>query len=427
MKKYLLAIVSSSLLFGLEFAPLGFTPAGMGGAGVANAKGSLALYYNPALLARHNYTAEFSLGFGLGIREYNLIDGIKNLAIKYQFTETLKNIANNAPNSGSNEANGDNIKIKKAINELKKLSEGNGLSIMPEAEFFTQIGNFGIGVFGIGDLTAQAIIDKEHLDIIIEGDDGNYYDYNPNTDIYGTTYELDYEKNSIEYAINNGLTYLNINGIALAEVPIGYAHTFNFLNSQLSIGVGIKYMRGTTYKTKIKIDSNEDELKNYLNSNPKISSAIGVDLGVLLTISKINIGLVGKYLNSPEFQYYDGNKYKIKPMLRGGIGIDLTNWLNIAVDIDLTKNDTSIKNYKSQYIGGGIDFHRSWLSIRAGLMQNILQKEEGTIITAGLGFGLKWFQLDLSLEASTKQGKFKNVGISRYTKLNLALISRWGG
>jgi len=428
MKKYLLTIVSSSLLFGLEFTPLGFTPAGMGGAGVASAKGSLALYYNPALLAKHNYTVEFSLGSGLGIREYNLINRINKLANEYKLTTTLENIKNNAPNSKSNEANGDNIKLKKALNELYALSQGNGLSIIPTAEFSAQIGKFGIGVFGVGDLTTQAVIDREHLYTILKDPQGGgYYYYNPDTDVYGATDKLTYEKHSLQYALENKLTYLNVNGIVLAEVPIGYAYTFDLINSQLSIGVGIKYMQGATYKTKLEIDSNEDELQNSLNDNSKISSAIGVDLGVLLTSDKMSLGLVGKYLNSPKFQYYDGSEYKINPMIRAGISIDLTNWINIAMDIDLTKNDTSIKDYKSQYIGGGINFHQSWFSIRAGLMQNMLQEEEGIIITTGLGFGLKWLQLDLSAQASTKQGTFKNANIPRYTKFNLALISRWGG
>jgi len=268
MKKCLLAIVSSSLLFGLEFVPLGFTPAGIGGAGVASAKGSLALYYNPALLAKHNYTAEFSLGIGVGVREYNLINRINKLANEYELTNTLENIADNAPRSGSNKESGDNTKLKNALNELYALSQGNGLSIIPTAEFSAQIGKFGIGVFEVADLTTQAVIDREHLYTILKDPQGSgYYYYNPDTDVYGATDKLAYEKHSLQYALENSLTYLNINGIALTEIPIGYAHTFDLINSQLSIGIGIKYIQGATYKTKLEIDSNEDELQNSLNDN----------------------------------------------------------------------------------------------------------------------------------------------------------------
>jgi hypothetical protein len=114
-------------------------------------------------------------------------------------------------------------------------------------------------------------------------------------------------------------------------------------------------------------------------------------------------------------------------MVRGGINLELTDWLQFAMDIDLTKNNTGIKDYKSQYIGGGFNIHQSWFSIRAGAMRNMVQDEEGTIITAGLGLGLKWFQLDVAAEASTKTGTYDGNDVPRYVKVNVALLSRWGG
>jgi hypothetical protein len=114
-------------------------------------------------------------------------------------------------------------------------------------------------------------------------------------------------------------------------------------------------------------------------------------------------------------------------MVRTGIALDLTDYMTFAMDIDLTENDTSISDYKSQYIGGGFNIHQSWFSIRMGAMRNMVQDEEGVILTAGLGIGLKWLQLDISGEASTKSGTYDGNDIPRYFKLNAALISRWGG
>jgi hypothetical protein len=147
----------------------------------------------------------------------------------------------------------------------------------------------------------------------------------------------------------------------------------------------------------------------------------------LSSADKLRIGLVGKYLNSPKFDFYDGSKYRIKPMVRTGIAIEATDYLTLAMDIDLTENSSSIKDYKSQYIGGGINFHQSWWSLRAGAMRNMVQDEEGLILTAGIGLGLKWFSFDLSAEASTKSGTYDGEEIPRYFKINAALISRWGG
>lgn len=427
MKKLLISLIASSILFGFEFQPMGFTSVGMGGAGVANAKGSVGLYYNPALLAKHRYSAEISLGVGIGAREYNLINRIDRLANEDKLTETIDHIANNAPVSGSNTASGDNKRMEDVLKQLYALSQGNGFSLQPTAELAAQFGNFGIGVFGGGDFTAQAVIDRQHLYLIVKDPKGSgYYYYDPKTDVYGASSKEMYEKYSLEYALDNNLTYLDVKGIGIAEVPIGYAKSFNIKNSTLSLGIALKYMQGITYKNKISIDTNSDELEDSLKDNKKTSS-FGVDLGLLLSADKINIGLVAKNINSPKFKFYDGSEYKLSPMVRGGINLELTNWLEFAMDIDLTKNDTLIKDFKSQYIGGGINIHESWFSIRAGAMRNMVQDEEGTIITAGLGLGLKWFQLDLAAEASTKTGTYNGQDIPRYFKLNLALLSRWGG
>ena len=426
MKKILSIIAICSLALSFEFQPLGFTPSGMGGAGVANAKGSLGLYYNPALLAKHRYSAEFSLGIGAGIREYNLINRIDRLANEDDLSNTIDTIANNAPASGTN---GEAAKkMQDALEQLYALSQGNGLSIQPTVEFAAQMGRVGIGVFGIGDLTAQAVIDRQHLYVIVKDTKGSgYYYYDPQLDVYGASNKELYEKYSLEYALDNNLTYIDIKGIAIGEVPIGYATSIPIKNATLSIGIAVKYMQGITYKNKISIDSDNDELEKSLNDNKKTSSDFGVDLGLLLSADKIDIGIVGKYLNAPKFKFYDGSEYRIKPMVRGGVNLDLTNWLNFAMDIDLTKNSTGIKDFKSQYIGGGFNIHQSWFSIRAGAMRNILQDEEGTIITAGFGLGLKWFQLDVAAQASTKTGTYDGNDIPRFFKVNVALLSRWGG
>ena len=428
MKKSILSILAASVLFGFEFQPLGFTSIGMGGAGVASAKGSMAIYYNPALLAKHRYTTEFSLGAGAGIREYNLINRIDKLANTDDLSNTIDEIAKHAPVSGSNKAGGYDKKMQDALEQLYALSQGNGVSIQPTAEFSAQMGKLGIGVLGLGDLTGQAVIDRQHLYVIVKDTkDSGYYYYDPKQDVYGASSKELYDKYSLEYALDNNLTYLNVNGIGIAEVPIAYAYSFDLKNATLSAGVSLKYMQGITYKNKIDIDSDNNTLEKSLNDNQKVSNALGVDLGLLLSSDKIDIGLVGKYLNSPKFKFYDGTEYKIKPMVRGGINLELTDWLEFAMDIDLTENDTAIKDFKSQYIGGGFNIHQSWFSVRAGARRNMVQDEEGTILTAGLGFGLKWFSLDVAAEASTKTGTYEGNEIPRYAKVNVALLSRWGG
>jgi len=431
MKKFLTFLVAAAGLYALEFQPLGYKAIGMGGAGVANASGSTAAYYNPALLAHHNYTVEASLSLGLGGREINLIDPIDKLANEYKLTETIDVIVDNAPYSGSNknsEYRAD-LKIQGALSELYKLSQGNGVSIEPTAAFAFQIKNFGIGVYALGEIDASAIIDRGRLSLIFYDEETNgYYYYDPKTDTYGATTQDVYEKYSLEYALDNNLTYIQVQGVGLYEVPLTYAQAFEVQNVNLSIGGSLKYIQGITYKNAIKIDSDDNELEDSLNDNKHTSTSFGVDLGVLLTADKIRVGLVGKYLNSPKLKFYDGSKYTIKPMWRGGVSVDLFKQLTFALDIDLTRNSTGIVDFKSQYIGGGVNFHpTSWFSLRAGLMRNMLQDEEGMIYTAGVGLGFKQLQLDIAAQASSKSGTYDGTDIPRYFKVNIALLSRWGG
>jgi hypothetical protein len=73
--------------------------------------------------------------------------------------------------------------------------------------------------------------------------------------------------------------------------------------------------------------------------------------------------------------------------------------------MDLTENDGYIPGYKERYMGGGVDSIPSvGLSIRAGLMKNIAESDEGTMMTAGFGFGAKWFQFDVAGQYSTDDG-----------------------
>ena len=427
MKK-LISIALVSSLFAVEFQPLGFKAIGMGGAGVANASGSNAAYYNPALLAKQNYTVETNLEVGIGLREINLINPLDKLVNTYDLSGTIDEIKKHAPISHSNKQSTiDNI--KGAQKEIYRLSLGNGLEVEPTTSFSFQIGSYALGVYGIGEMAANVHVDRERLYLIFKDKKkGGYYYYYPDKDTYGATDKETYENKSLEYALDNNLTYVNVSGVGIAEVPLSYARSFDIKGATVSFGTNLKYINGITYKNKLALeDTDSNTLEKSLNDNQTTTSTYGIDLGVLISSDRVRFGIVGKYLNSPKLKFYDGESYKILPMVRAGMAIDATDWITFAIDYDLTANETLLTDYKSQYVGGGVDIHpSSWFSFRFGASGNMLETEEGPILTTGIGLGLKWFQLDIAAQASTKNGTYKGNSIPRYTKINLALISRWG-
>ncbi len=430
MKKIVLSAFGFAALFGFEFQPVGIESISMGGAGVARAKGDIAAYYNPALLAENKRYLKVYVGALVGGREINLANSIDRLANKYELSQTIDTIKEHAPISGSNDEK-TKSNIKGAIKELYRLSNGNGLELQPGVLFSTQIKNFSIGAYALSDLRAKAIIDRDHLYLIFKDDkDGGYYYYYPDTDTYGATDSETYKKYSLEYAIDNKLTYLDVKGIALLEVPLSYAFGYTLKgNTKVDFGINMKFIKGTTYYNILAIDTDSDTLSKSLKENTKSSSNFGIDLGALIKKDDLKIGIVGKYLNAPSFKFYDGSKYKISPMVRAGISYDVKDWLNLAMDIDLTENKTLIENYNSQYIGMGAEFKfekYASLSLRTGIMRNLVEDDEGFIPTLGLGVGLKWFRIDAAAAASTKQGDFNGDKIPRYFKLNIAITSNWG-
>lgn len=120
-------------------------------------------------------------------------------------------------------------------------------------------------------------------------------------------------------------------------------------------------------------------------------------------------------------------KQKIEPMVRAGVAYNIFESLEVAVDFDITKNKTLVSGVQNQMLGGGLNYHpASWFSLRGGLMQDLDAKDSaGVTYTAGIGFGLKWLQLDLSAQMASKTETIDGTSYPGYAKVNLALISRW--
>ncbi len=425
--------IAASAASAMSFQPLGFESMGMGGAGVASATGSMAAYYNPALLSVNGHKTEVVLSGGVGVSEYNLAENLDRLS-NDDFTGTLQRIADNAPVNGSNTANGDSARIQDALSVLENMSgQTSGLVLTPGGAFGVQVKNFGIGLYVSSEATAMPVIDPNRLDLIVLGNVSGqdyYAAYDPVTDTYTQSDQATYESSSLEYAVNNGYTYLSLKGLSVGEVPFGYGHAFETSAGTIGVGGALKYMYGITYDTKVSIDTSSGDVSDSFKDRDRKSSALGVDLGAYYTPKaepNLRFGIVGKNLNAPEFDTITNEVYKIDPMVRAGVyyaGLD--HWLDIAVDFDLTANKTFLDDKDSQYIGGGINMHpNQWFSLRLGAMQNIADDTFGTVLTGGLGLGFKYLQIDLSGMVSTETGYYDGNEIPRYARVNLAIVSRW--
>ena len=429
----LVTILSLSLLHGSEFQSLGGLSTSMGGAGVASASGSLAGYYNPALLTQKK-GVEISLGVGAGIRENNIGESIDKLS-NMNLTDSLDRIGNNAPNITTNTLSKKNTQedrdnIQEAQDILKNIGSNNGISLMPSAYLGVQYDNMSIGVYSTSDIAVSADIDTKRTGLSVKDEDnGLYYNYNPTTDNYTLINQAEYERTSLQYALDTNLSTLKAQGLATVEVPISYAQAFELPQGELSVGGSLKLIHGTTYTQTLSVDSDNSNDSDTLNENKKESDNIGIDVGLLFkpsNIQKLQVGLVAKNLNSPSFDTAHGKKLKADLQLRTGLQYRVNDSLDIAGDLDLTSNKTLIPGYDSQMLGGGLNYHPlSWFAFRGGLMQNLANSNDGVVYTAGLVLGPKAFQLDMSAQMASKSGSYDGNDIPKYAKVNVALVSKW--
>jgi len=213
----------------------------------------------------------------------------------------------------------------------------------------------------------------------------------------------------------------------------------------LGIGGSIKAIEGRVYKTQTFLYQSDDvkseDIVSNMTKNYKDSMSFGIDIGVLWKYqSWLNVGLVAKNLNTPQFDEPNlkdkngneirnsGGKTKLNPQIRMGVDIDPLDWLSFAVDMDITSNDSILTNvpgiadYKTRNLGGGVEIHPfEWLKIRGGLYENIAGSDIGPVATAGFTIGIKWVTLELDAAYGLNKAKYKDQDYPREARASLGL------
>ena len=428
-------LLSASSLHAIKFETLGYKAISMGGASVASSSSSVAVYNNPALLAKSPYTVEVSLSGGIGAYDHGVGASVQKLD-EIGFGNTARDVAEDI-NTISDK---DKVVLTEGTEIILDMN-GQSLTVTPQGYLGASVKGFGFGVFTGSDTAATAIVSEQHDKLYFKVEDPShqdpdkYYDvlqYNP-SDIANspTVSESEYKAHSVQYAMDNGLTYLKVKGAVLGEVPIGYGHKFETNLGDFMVGGALKFMEALTYTDRLKIDQSGEE-DNAVRKE-KQSANFGVDLGFAYQPSfsyDLTFGLVAKNINAPEFDYQDGSKYKVNPLVRTGVAYSIFDSLEVAADLDLTKNALLNDEVDSQMLGAGINYEPFSsifaLSLRGGLMHNLdTHDKAGLIYTAGLGIGVKWFQLDLSGQMSGGTSTVEGYSVPLYSKVNLALVSRW--
>lgn len=423
--KIFLSFVASAcvatLSTAMEFQVLGAKAASMGGAGIATSPSSLAAYNNPALLANNSEKFSIHLGAGIGLKDTGAGKAIGDLS-DLDFSG-LSDVADIDVNSLTS----DDISTLLRTREIIAGMDQKGFAVNPTVDFALSFGSFGTGLFVTSDIGAIANVDQTHTQLIFENS-GSYYDITSGAVLASDA--TAYTNSSLQYAIDNGDTNLNVIGLAIAEVPLAYGHSFNTAYGSVALGGALKLMAGQTFYKKSKVD--DDNALDNITDNAQKSTTFGIDLGVALKPSKVEnltLALVGKNLNSPTFDVSDlakaegASDYKLDPMVRAGVAYKLAEVVELAFDADLTTNK-GVTGYDTRYIGGGANFDLSALELNVGLMKNIASNDEaGVIYTAGLATGPDWLHFELSAQMASKSGEIDGSSYPKQAMVNFAISS----
>ena len=333
----------------LEFVTVGPRAMGMGGAGVAITTDALATYWNPAGLAMTQTVNINIQGGGQVIDRLGIADAVHD----------LENFDKNDP-SPANQAKAQHIADR--INR-----PGATVSVSGSAGLYIKghLGEHALG-FNVSDVATG----------------GGFVSTPATVTLSGSQVNLTGE--------------MALRGLEARQVAFSYAYAFS--DKTFSIGVTGKFLQGAAYRGSTLLTGGTEVSITDNFGRATISNTFGIDVGAIYRPSSwLRFGMVAKDLNQPTFDVPGGEELKLGPQVRGGVAVNPYSSLTLTADVDVTSNKTFVPGIKSQVLSLGVEqtIFSEFMSFRLGAFKNM--KDAGTPFTptAGLGFRLYAFRLDV--------------------------------
>ena len=353
-----------------QFVVVGPRALGMGGASVAAVNDSTAVYWNPAALADFR---DFEIRIPAGAAAHDYMDLTNNW-------DRIQEIYD-APLTPATADELKNLLLDFARPDSVTNVDVNGGLLV---SFPVGSSAIAVSVLGIGSAELFPTIDTLNM---------------------GTT--------GTAPTIQNNNSAVSAAGLVMAEPAVTFATA---LGERILLGANVKmiYARSFLYSDSIRTGNYDDFIDNMNNTETKSNKA-SIDAGVLFKpLEGLNIGLVGRYLNSPSFPiagvvaYSQPNgdvtvtaltdEIEMKPQYRAGVAWSPFDNLTLSADYDLSKNKSFTENTEDQTIAGGLELTMldEILSLRAGAYKNTANTLANVVYTAGVGVRILAFRLDLA-------------------------------
>ena len=244
--------------------------------------------------------------------------------------------------------------------------------------------------------------------------------------------------------LDSNNSYVLVRGVALQE--IAFAYGIPLFGGKLRVGVAPKIIAGTTFYDLFEVSDEADgvnsggdiidELRDIMDGSETDTNRFSVDLGLAYAPWKwLEVGLAGKNLIPADFPFKQPASgivtipdFEIEPQVRAGILVQplKPKWLRLAMDLDVTKNSTSLfPGYQERILGAGVELApKLWifrLGLRGGVVKNLEDSGSGLAYTFGLGLRAGVFYLAADGRLGDKKVQIESTGDDYPTSAGLSV------
>lgn len=226
-------------------------------------------------------------------------------------------------------------------------------------------------------------------------------------------------------ALADNQTTVALQGFGYVELPLTYGWA---VNDHLAVGANIKAIQGRVYGTNVVVFDNDlIDLIREIDNNYEETTTFGIDLGLMGRYGMFQLGLVGRNLNAPELKgpTVEGVNFDdvtLEPQAAVGVAFIPFETLTFEADIDLTRNETTLRDYHTQNLCVGIEWDAfRFLALRAGTYRNLAEDDIGWVITGGLGLNLWAVRFDIGGALATRRNRFDQENYPAEARLDFGL------
>jgi len=450
-------LLSGAAASAQDWAALDARSRALGGAGVAFADGrGDSMYWNPASLAvGAEKPLDFSTGFAFSFNAFvdahvtgNVLGDVNRIVDQYEFFD-FQSIQSSFDTGTVNTTDLQNV--MQIIDSLSRLNDpGKGALVTTGASFNLRVGPFGLFVNALGNVGANPVVDftgvgfstdpnffanitpaPVHVPTPAEAQlIGRLTPAIPLADAQNLAYyaqqslgdaaisDPNFAKALIALYQGTGTgtnLYNSPSGVflrALAQAEAGLSFALPLLPTLLDVGVSFKMILSETsfrflsYAEKDNgTDLGEAIRDDLLKKNRVRSTNFNMDLGArVMPLEWLTVSMAGRNIIPMDIKYDGPGKMHMDPNVRLGAMVSALGFLKLGGDIDLVENESPVlPGYKFRQAGAGLEFDLPVIKLRVGYAQNLASPSDKGRLTAGIGFDIAGFVIDIGAQASLNE------------------------